>query len=65
MAWTDAETKRVLALEKVANKLQTAINGLAAKETVRKLMLIRQEEIDDLTTRVAALEAQVAILQND
>lgn len=65
MAWTDAEGDRVLAIERMINKIQLAVNNLAPKEMLRQLLTIRNTEISNLTTRVEALEAAVAILQQD
>jgi polyhydroxyalkanoate synthesis regulator phasin len=64
MAWTPAETTRVLTLEEAINQMMVMINNLNSKEQVRSLLLIKQNEIDSLTTRVANLEAQVLTLQN-
>lgn len=64
MAWTDAEKDRVEAIETQLNKVQVAIKNLASKLQLRQLLLLKQTEIDSLTTRVADLERMVAILQN-
>ena len=55
---------RIEAIETVVHEVQTAINNLASKSTLNSLLNIRQTEIDDLTTRVIALESKVAILES-
>jgi polyhydroxyalkanoate synthesis regulator phasin len=64
MAWTDSETARVVAIEELLNQVQTAIQNLASKAQMRQLLLLKQAEVDALTTRVASLEAQLTVLQN-
>lgn len=64
MAFTDAESIRIIAIEEAVNDVQTAVNNLASKQQMRQLLLIKQSEIDALTQRVAALETQVQVLQN-
>jgi len=63
--WLDQEEARIISLERMLNKIQTAINNLAPKEMLRRLLTVRQTEINSLDTRVTALEAAVAILQQD
>jgi len=65
MAWTEAENTRVTTLEEAVNDLSTAISNLMTKTQMRQLLLIKQREIDSLGNRVAALEAQVRILQQN
>ena len=64
MAWTDAEELRIEAIEELLNQVQIAISNLASKAQFTQFTLIRQAEIDALTTRVTALESQLALLQN-
>jgi polyhydroxyalkanoate synthesis regulator phasin len=64
MAWTDAETNRIEAIEDMLNKLQVAINNLASKKQMQQLLLLKQNEIDSLTQRVVTLESQITLLQN-
>lgn len=64
MAFTDAEEKRIAAIEQMLNNLQVAINNLASKQQMRQLLLIRQTEVDELTQRIETLETQVTNLQN-
>lgn len=64
MAWTTAESKRVIQIEEEINNLATAVGNLMAKKQFSQLLLIKQREIDALTLRVTALEAQLEILQN-
>jgi len=63
MAWSDAETERVQAIETMLNNLQVAISNLASKQQIRQLLLLKQQEIDALTVRVASLETQITALQ--
>lgn len=55
---------RIIAIEAVVNDLQTAVNLLATKAMLKQLVNIRQAEMDNLTTRVAALESAVKLLQS-
>lgn len=64
MAWTDAETAQVESIELMLNKVQTALLNMAPKEMVRRYILLRQREITDLTTRLDALVARVAVLES-
>ena len=64
MAWTSAETQRIVTLEEAINTLQVVVTNLANKEQLRQLMALKQGEIDALTERVASLEAQLAVLQS-
>lgn len=63
MAFTDIETARILAIETVLNELQESISNLMSKMQMRQLLLLKQQEIQALTSRVEALESQVQILQ--
>lgn len=63
MAFTASEEVRIQAIENAINQLQVALQNLASKKEFRQLLLIRQEEIDDLKSRVTALETQVSTLQ--
>ena len=64
MSLSDAEELRIEAIEELLNQVQTAIKNLASKAQFTQFTLIRQAEIDALTTRVTALESQLALLQN-
>lgn len=64
MALTAAEEARIDAIEKVLNELQIAINNLVSKRQVNMLLLVKQDEIDTLKTRVDQLETQLTTLQN-
>ena len=64
MAWSDAEELRIETLEEIVNLLQTAVGNLASKQQMQQLLLIKQAEVDALTDRVAALESQLAIIQD-
>jgi polyhydroxyalkanoate synthesis regulator phasin len=63
MALTAYEEARIALIEEVLNELQVATSNLAAKQQVRQLILLRQTEIDSLTTRVAELERIIIILE--
>ncbi len=63
MSFTDSEEARIQAIEQTLNKVQTAIKNLASQQQVRSLNVIRQKEIDNLTTRIEALETLVSNLQ--
>lgn len=63
MAFTAAEELRIQAIESAINDLQVALNKLATKQQMKQLTNIRQSEIEDLKTRVTALESQVQTLQ--
>ncbi len=64
MAFTASEELRIQAIESAINDLQVALNKLATKQQMKQLTNIRQSEIEDLKTRVAALESQVQTLQS-
>jgi len=64
MSFNNAENNRILLIEEVLNQLQTAVNNLISKKQLQQLMLIRQEEIEALKTRMTALETQVTLLQS-
>lgn len=63
MPFSSAEEQRVQAIERALNRLQTAVKNLAPKEDLNRYTLVRQREVEALTTRVAALEEQVRLLQ--
>jgi polyhydroxyalkanoate synthesis regulator phasin len=64
MSWTIAENNRITAIEREINRiLERLIPNLASKLQVRKLLLIKQSEVDALKSRINALEEQVAVLQ--
>lgn len=63
MALTVTEERRIQAIEKKLNELQTALNNLVSKRQMKSLLNIRQAEIEDLKTRVTALETQIQALQ--
>lgn len=65
MAMTVAEEKRIIAIEEMLNKVQIALANTIAKQEVRATLLIKQKEIDALTQRVASLEAQISVLQEN
>lgn len=65
MAWTDAENDRIGTIELLLNKIQTVILNLASQKQLRNIVVLKQNEINDLTARVTALEQQVAILQKN
>ncbi len=65
MAFTAAENDRINAIELLLNKIQTTIINLASQKQLRSIVVLKQNEINDLTARVATLELQVATLQKN
>ena len=63
MAFTSSEEARIEAIENAISQLQIVVQNLASKKEFRQLLLLKQEEVDDLKTRVSALETQVSTLQ--
>ena len=65
MALTDTEAARILTIEDLLNELQTAVKyNVAAKKFVEQMLLLKQNEIDLLKSRVTALESQIEVLQS-
>lgn len=64
MALTNAELKRITAIEEAINNLQIAVNNLATKQMVRQLELLRQQDLDSLQAQINEVEAIVQVLQN-
>lgn len=64
MAWSSAEGTRINTLEEFVNSIATQLLNLVSKEQMRQLLLIKQREIDSLSSRLTALEAQIQTLQN-
>jgi len=65
MALTDSEATRILAIEALLNELQTAVKyNVAAKKFVEQMLLLKQNEIDLLKSRITALESQVTALES-
>ncbi len=65
MAFTDAENQRINAIELLLNKIQTVILNLASQKQLRSIVVLKQNEINNLTARVTTLELQVAALQKN
>ena len=63
-SWTDAETRRIEAIEELINQLQIVVKNLVTKEQFRQLLLIRQSEIEELQRTVASLTTQISVLQD-
>lgn len=64
MALTNQQlTDRVEAIELFLNTLQTAINNMATTKKLNQVLLLRQNEIEALQTRLTSLEAQVEALE--
>jgi len=65
--WTQSEFEtlilRIEAIENALNDMQTAVNNVATKGQMKALLTLRQNEIDDLQSRVESLEAQIKVLQ--
>lgn len=64
MAWSADEKERVLQIEQEINKIQVALTNVASTKQLKTLLVLKQNEIDALTTRVTALESQLALLQS-
>lgn len=62
MAWTSNEEARIEQIEQLLNRMQTALNNLASKQQLKALSVLKEKDINDLITRVVALENQVALL---
>ena len=63
MAFTAVEEARLKAIEDAIIGLQVAIGNLASKKQLSQLSVLKQKDVDDLQTRVTALEATVQIIQ--
>jgi len=64
MAFTTAEESRIKTIEEAINKVLTWLNGMVSKKQLRQLLLLKQEEIESLKTRVTTLETEVQTLQD-
>jgi hypothetical protein len=65
MAFTDSEAARILAIEEVLNELQVAVKyNVASRKFVEQVLLLKQNEIDLLKSKVVILESQIEVLQN-
>lgn len=62
-SFTDVEEKRIQAIEKAINKLQTAITKSVTIDQLKQMLTLRQAELKSLGDRVTSLETQVNILQ--
>lgn len=63
MALTAVEEARLKAIEDAIIGIQVAIGNLASKKQLSQLSVLKQKDVDDLQTRVTALEATVQIIQ--
>lgn len=59
----DQLLQRIRELEDKFNEMQTAMNNLVPKRTVNAAIALKQQELDELDTRVTTLESAIAILQ--
>jgi hypothetical protein len=57
---TDAE---LVALQRAVIALQTALNNCASKQQLKQLYALRQQEIEEMKTRLDTIEEQLQILQ--
>ncbi len=64
MALTTEELARIELIEDALNKVLIKLNKTISKLQFRQLMLVREQEIADLTARVAAVEAQQETIIN-
>lgn len=63
MSWTDDETSRVQAIEKAVIAIQLALKNVASSKQLRTLLVLKQKEIDDLTTKTDNLQTQLSLMQ--
>ena len=63
MPLTAVEEARLKAVEDAIVGLQIAIANLASKKQLSQLSVLKQKDVDDLQTRVGALETTVQIIQ--
>lgn len=63
MSWTADETSRVQAIEKAVNAIQLALKNVASSKQLRTLLVLKQKEIDDLTTKTDNLQTQLSLMQ--
>jgi archaellum component FlaC len=59
----DQLTDRIEVIENLLNTMQTTMNNLTTKKEMKALQNIRQNEIIELQTQIASLQAQVELLQ--
>ena len=62
MTITDAEEERLQTIENALNTLSNTIDNLASKEQIRQLLLLKQQQVAILVSKVATLEAQLVAL---
>lgn len=65
MSFTQAEEARIAALERVVNKMQGLMVKFPSQTQFHQLIVMYEKQLDDLTNRVAALESQITILQDN
>ena len=63
MAWTAAETARIVKIEQAINNLQIALDKAVTISQLRKSIVVKQQEIDAMKVDIESLQAQVAVLQ--
>lgn len=63
MSETAITVEQFQALVRAVQALQIAVNNLASKAQLRQLYTLRQQEIEELKTRLDTIEQQVQILQ--
>jgi uncharacterized coiled-coil DUF342 family protein len=54
---------RIVEIEEMLNDVQTALNNVASKTTVKNLAALKQQELEALRERVTTLESEIRILQ--
>ena len=62
MTITDAEEVRLQTIELYLGTLRDTIDNLASKEQIRQLLLLKQQQVAILVSKVATLEAQLVAL---
>lgn len=59
MAFTAADEKRLRSIETIVYRLSVLIEGAGSKNQLNRLLVLAQNQVDKLSTRVDALETQM------
>lgn len=63
MSWTATEEERIEAIETAINQALEMLQHAPSLKQLRSLNNIRQQDIEDLQTRMTALESIVSLLR--